>query len=63
MGGDFGPFSIINSLIHLCYETSNLHNHIRKREMEHLSEEQVMNFVKTAMLHNQDIRKATIERE
>lgn len=30
---------------------------------EHLSEEQVMNFVKTAMIRNQDIRKATIERE
>lgn len=28
-----------------------------------LSEEQVLNFVKTAMLHNKDIRKATIERE
>jgi hypothetical protein len=33
MRGDFGPFSIINISIHLCYETSNLHNHIRKREM------------------------------
>ena len=30
---------------------------------EHLSEEQVMNFVKTAMFQNQDVRKATIERE
>lgn len=28
-----------------------------------LSEEQVLNFVKVAMLHNKDIRKATIERE
>lgn len=28
-----------------------------------LSEEQVLNFVKTAMFHNKDIRKATIERE
>lgn len=28
-----------------------------------MSEEQVLNFVKTAMFHNKDIRKATIERE
>lgn len=30
---------------------------------EHQSEEQVMNFVKIAILHNKDVRKATIERE
>lgn len=30
---------------------------------EHLSDEQVLNFVKTAIIHNQDVRKATIERE
>jgi hypothetical protein len=28
-----------------------------------MSEEEVLNFVKVAMLHNKDIRKATIERE
>ena len=28
-----------------------------------VSEEGVLNFVKTAMLHNKDISKATIERE
>ena len=28
-----------------------------------MSEEEVLNFVKVAMLHNKDISKATIERE
>ena len=31
--------------------------------LTNMSEEQVLQFVKVAMLHNKDIRKATIERE